>query len=120
MASSSQTSLQTAAGAVEQALARLEAAAVTIAQHRSNSAAEREAVQAEITQSWQAHAAELETALADANSQNTFLKEDNLRLSNQLQALQQEFLNLQKAAGKTAGRLDASVKQLDLILEQAI
>jgi hypothetical protein len=117
MASVSKTSLESAIGAVEQAFTRLMAATDIVVETRSISAAEREAAQVEISQSWQEHSSQLEAALAEANSENTFLKEDNLRLSNQLQRLQQEFLGLQKAAGKTVGTLDASVKQLDLILE---
>jgi hypothetical protein len=102
---------------VEQAFARLETAAEIATQARALNAAEREAAQTEISQSWQEHSSGLEAALTEAQSENAFLKEDNLRLSNQLQRLQQEFLGLQKAAGKTVGKLDASVKQLDMMLE---
>lgn len=117
MASASEISLQTAVHAVDEALARLEAAAEVANTQRALSAAEREAVQAEISQSWQEHSAQIETALTEAQSENNFLREDNLRLSNQLQKLQQEFLALQKATGSAVNRLDGSVKQLDLILE---
>ncbi len=117
MASNSEISLQAAVSAVERAFAKLDAAAATAAHERAQSAANREAAQAEISQSWQAHAAQLETTIAGLHGENDFLKEDNLRLSNQLQQLQKDYLELQHTAEKTVGRLDASVKQLDLILE---
>lgn len=117
MASASETSLQTAVKAVENALAQLDAAAEIAIQARTQNAAEREAAQVEISKSWQEHSAQLEATLAEAQSENSFLKEDNLRMANQLQALQRDYLELQKTAGKTVGRLDAAVRQLDLVLE---
>jgi hypothetical protein len=117
MASSAQTSLQAAITAMERAFARLESATDVALHERAQSAAQREAGQAEISLSWQSHCAQLEATLAEANSENEFLKEDNLHHANQLQKLQQEFLELQSAAGHAVGRLDRSVKQLDLILE---
>jgi cell division protein ZapA len=50
----------------------------------------------------------------DAQGENQFLKADNVRLSNQLQQLQCDYLALQEEAGNAVGRLDATVKQLDL------
>ena len=117
MTSNSKISLSDAIAAMERAYARLEAATAIAVHERAASAAQREAVQAEISQSWQEHSSQLETALADVTSENEFLKEDNLRLANQLQTLQRDYLGLQEAANHAAGRLDASVKQLDLILE---
>lgn len=117
MASNSERALQAAISAVEQAFAKLDAAADMAVYARTQSATERESAQAEITQSWQQHTAGIETALADAQGENEFLKSDNLRLSNQLQALQRDYLALQETAGETVGQLDATVKQLDLILE---
>lgn len=117
MASNSELALQAAVSAVERAFARLDAAADTMLHARAESAANRETVQIELTQSWQAHAAELEASMANLENENSFLKEDNLRLSNQLQQLQRDYLELQQTAEKAVGRLDASVKQLDLILE---
>lgn len=60
---------------------------------------------------------ELDTALTQAAAENNFLKEDNLRLSNQLQALQKDFLKLQEASVATVNRLDDSIKAIDLMLE---
>lgn len=117
MASPSEQSLSNAISAVEQALARLDAAAEMAIAQREQSAAARELVQDEITQSWQQHTAELEGTLASVQSENAFLKADNLRLTTQLQTLQREYAALQKIAGEAAGRLDATVQQLDLILE---
>lgn len=116
MASSSAQFLQEAVSTLERAFARLDAAVdVSVANH-SQSAHAREAAQAELTQSWQAHAAQLETVIAGLQGEGDFLKEDNLRLSNQLQQLQQDYIELQRMAEHTVGRLDASVKQLDLLL----
>ena len=117
MASASEQSLATAIEAVEKAFAQLDVAAEFAVYERAQSAVNRESAQAEITHSWQAHTAELESALANTQSENAFLKADNMRLANQLQVLQKEYLALQKTAGETVGRLDATVKQLDLILE---
>ena len=117
MASSSEHVLKSAIAAVEKAFARLDAAADVAVHERAQSAAKREAAQAEITQSWQQHTAGIETALSDAQGENQFLKADNVRLSNQLQQLQRDYLALQEEAGNAVGRLDATVKQLDLILE---
>ena len=117
MTSNSKISLGDAIAAMERAYGRLAAATDVAAHDRAQAAAQREAMQHEISHSWQQHASQLEAALADATSENEFLREDNLRLSNQLQRLQRDFLELQEAAGHAAMRLDASVKQLDLILE---
>lgn len=117
MTSNAKISLNDAIAAMERAYARLSAATEVAVEERVQAAEQREAAQAEITNSWAAHTAQLETALAQATSENEFLKEDNLRLSNQLQQLQQDYLELQKTAGDIVGRLDNSVRQLDLILE---
>lgn len=117
MTSNAKITLNDAIAAMEHAYARL-AAATDIAVHdRAQSAAQREAAQNEISLSWQAHASQLETALSQATSENEFLKQDNLRLSNQLQQLQRDYLELQATAGTVASRLDSTVRQLDLILE---
>ena len=93
MASTSGQSLQAAVSTLERAFARLDAA-VDISLHtRSESAASREAAQVELTQSWQAHAAQLETLVTGLQGENEFLKEDNLRLSNQLQQLQKDYID---------------------------
>ena len=117
MASSSAQSLQAAVSTLERAFARLDAAVDVSLHSRTHSAETREAAQAELTQSWQAHAAQLETVITGLEGESEFLKEDNLRLSNQLQQLQQDYVELQQMAEHTVGRLDASVKQLDMLLE---
>lgn len=117
MVTHSDSKLSTAIAAVADALSRLEAAAEIAAARQGESAAARETAQAEITQSWQNHTAQLEATQAEATAENAFLREDNLRLSNQLQQLQQEHLELQQAAGSALTRLDRSVKQLDMLLE---
>jgi chromosome segregation ATPase len=60
---------------------------------------------------------ELESLIGESNAEGDFLRGDNTRLSNQLQELQQDYLDLQEAASTTVERLDTSVRQLDLILE---
>lgn len=117
MTSNSKITLNDAIAAMEHAYGRLAAATDIAVQERAESAGLREAAQAEITASWQAHAAQLETALAQAVSEKEFLAQDNQRLSNMLQQLQQDYLELQSTAGHVASRLDNTVRQLDLILE---
>jgi hypothetical protein len=117
MANSSDSSLNQAFTVLSEVLGRLEAAADVAAQERAQSAAAREGAQAEITASWQEHTAQIEADLAALQSENSFLKEDNLRLSNQLQQLQRDYLELQASAGNALNRLDVTVKQLDLLLE---
>ena len=117
MTSNEKITLNEAISAMEQAYARLSAATDIAVHARSESVRQREAAQAEISLSWQAHASELETSLSQSMSENEFLKQDNLRLSNQLQQLQRDYLELQKTAGDVVGRLDSTVAQLDLILE---
>ncbi len=117
MTSNAKISLNDAISAMEKAYSRLAAATDVAVHERSQSAAQREAAQQEISLSWQAHSSQLETSLAQATSENEFLKQDNLRLSNQLQQLQKDYLELQATAGTVASRLDSTVRQLDLILE---
>lgn len=117
MTSNAKVTLNEAISAMEQAYARLSAATDIAVHDRAQSAHKREAAQHEISLSWQAHTSQLETSLTQAASENEFLKQDNLRLSNQLQQLQRDYLELQKTAGEVVGRLDSTVAQLDLILE---
>lgn len=117
MTSNSKISLNEAINAMENAYARLSAAADVAVAEREQSAAKRETIQQEITRTWQARSAELEASLAQLTSENEFLKEDNLRLSNQLQQLQRDYLELQQSAGDVVVRLDSTVRQLDMILE---
>lgn len=117
MASNSEMALQAAVSAVERAFAKLDAASHVAVHEREQSAANREAAQAELTMGWQSHVTSLETNLTNLQGENDFLKEDNLRLSNQLQQLQRDYLELQKMAENAVGRLDGAVKQLDLMLE---
>ena len=117
MASGSDNSLNQAFAALSDALARLEANAELAAYERAQSLDARDGAQAEATASWQQELAEKDASLAEIQSENTFLKEDNLRLSNQLQQLQRDYLTLQETAGSALGRLDGTIKQLDLLLE---
>ena len=117
MASNAQTTLQESFAQLSEALARLEASAEIAAYERAQAANAREGLQAEITAGWQEHSAQQDAAMATLQSENDFLKQDNLRLSNQLQQLQRDYLELQQLAGSALGRLDGAVKQLDLLLE---
>ncbi len=116
MPSHSQTNLQAAFAAVNHALSTLDAATDIALEQRAASAANRESVQAELTASWKQHNDQLQAALADANSEMDFLRDDNTRLANQLHQVQQQYLTLQKIAGAAVNKLDTSVKQLDLVL----
>ena len=95
------TALHTAWNRLSQALDRLEATASAVTESAAHQANETDA------------------AFSDITSQNRFLQEENQRLSNQLQALQKEFLALQEAANLTINRLDDSVNSLDRMLEGA-
>lgn len=117
MTSNAKISLNDAIAAMERAYERLEAATAIAVHERHQSAAQREAATLEVSQSWQAHADGLETELEQAKAENQFLKEDNVRLTNQLQQLQADYLELQSTAGHVASRIDTTVRQLDLILE---
>lgn len=119
MASHEKISINDAVAAMESAYARL-AAATDIAVHeRAQSAAQREAMQQEISLSWQATASELETALSQAQSENEHLKSETARLSNQLATLQRDYLELQQTAGDVVARLDDTVVRIDTMLEVA-
>ncbi len=117
MSSNANVTLHDAIAAMESAYARLAAATDIAIEERTQAAARREAAQQEISLSWQAHASELETALTQATSENEFLKNDNLRLSNLLQQLQKDYLELQSTAGDVVTRLDSTIHQLDFLLE---
>ena len=99
MASASTAKLHAALQSVAKATASLEQAAAKAGQQQH--------------QKW----VELETTISATAADNDFLKSDNVRLSNQLQSLQQEYLSLQEAASTTVERLDASVKHIDRMLE---
>lgn len=102
---------------LSQALKRLEAASALSLQKMAQNAQGKEAIQEEMTAGWQSKLADMEANVTALHEENSFLKEDNMRLSNQLQALQQEYVALQKMAEQTLSRLDGSVSQLDMLLE---
>lgn len=117
MTSDSKISLNDAITAMERAYERLAVAAELAALDRAEAATRQEAVQQEITGSWEKHTADLETEIAQVRAENEFLKSDNVRLSNQLQQLQKEYVGLQSTATDIVSHLDGTVRQLDLILE---
>jgi hypothetical protein len=117
MTSTSKITLSAAIQAMENAYARLSAATDIAVHERAQAAQSREMAQQEITQSWQTHSAQLEAALNEATAESEFLRQDNARLSNQLHALQQQYMELQSTTGAVVTRLDNTVRQLDLILE---
>lgn len=116
---SAASSLSSAMEAVSSAFDKLEAAIAYAQAERHNAVEAKESIQAEITASWEAHSAKLEADLAETQAETSFLKDDNTRLSTQLETLQHELLALQTTASGTMKKLDKSVKQLDLILERA-
>lgn len=61
--------------------------------------------------------AEFETTLSATHAEQDRLVRDNQRLSNELQQVQLDFLQLQEAAAATVARLDNSVEHIDRILE---
>ncbi len=97
--SSAAAQLQAAFSALEQSLHRLDQAA-----HARYERAQQ-------------HAASAEGSLEALAEENRFLKDDNLRLTNQLQGLQAEYVALKETASLTLGRMDATITQLDMLLE---
>jgi len=57
----------------------------------------------------------LEDTVTSLKEDNQRLHDDNIRLSNQLQTLQKDYLNLQQVADKVADRMEKQAVQLDLI-----
>ncbi len=51
------------------------------------------------------------------SDENTILQEKVTKLSNELQQLQQEYVDLQSAANQVAKKLDGSIEQLDMLAE---
>lgn len=119
MANTVPESLKAAASAVNASLAKLQAAVEVATTERAGAAAAREKVQAELTAGWQANHAKLEASLAEARAKIAFLEEDNKQLNNDLRILREEHKELQETASFTLNRLDASVNQLDRMLEHS-
>lgn len=99
------------------AIGRLDAASAQAGLRQSANAVSNLQATAEFAAEWERKLATTESELIAAREENNFLKNDNLRLGNQLQELQQEHLALQRAAGGIVQRLDGSIKQLDMMLE---
>ncbi|MBN8542692.1 MAG: hypothetical protein J0M34_00315 [Alphaproteobacteria bacterium] len=99
------------------AIGRLDAASANAALRQSLEGDSQAQANAELVSEWEQKLAANESELIAVREENDFLKNDNLRLGNQLQELQQEHLELQRAAGGIVQRLDGSIKQLDMILE---
>ena len=70
---------------------------------------------ADAIKSWESHCATLEADLASARDENEALKKENAALSNQLQVVQRDYVELQKLATSVADKLDEKATQLELI-----
>lgn len=111
------TPLKAAFDRLNTAIGRLDAASAQAGLRQSAAAMSHVQVAAEIAADWEAKLTANESELLSTREENDFLKNDNLRLGNQLQELQQEHLDLQRAAGTIVQRLDGSIRQLDVMLE---
>lgn len=56
---------------------------------------------------------------ARISDENEALSRENARLSNELQQLQQDYLHLQTAANQVANKIDGSIEQLDMLMEES-
>ncbi|MCI5050184.1 MAG: hypothetical protein MRY32_07640 [Rickettsiales bacterium] len=59
---------------------------------------------------------DVQTDLDELKKENARLSDENSKLSNQLQALQKEHVELQDVANKVADKIDDQVEQLDLVM----
>ncbi len=115
----SQRPLAVASERVIEALLRLDRAVDHALTERAGSATQREKIQEEITASWQTHTSALESDVVSLQQQNGELSARNTELANELNALKQQYIQLQHTAGKVAKRLDQSIEQLDMLMESA-
>ena len=118
MASPSATRpLAVASQRVIDAILALEASVEHAVLQRDTSIEAREHMQAELTASWESQSAALEADLISTRDQNHSLRLENDALAAELNALKQQYLNLQLTAGKVAKRLDQQIEQLDFLME---
>jgi len=110
-------SLAAAFERLNNAIGRLDAASAQASLRQHQSVDSQAAMAAEIAAEWEGKLAQVEAEVMTAREENDFLKNDNVRLGNALQELQQDHLDLQRAAGSIVQRLDGSIKQLDVMLE---
>lgn len=110
-------SLNTAFDRLTNAISRLDTASAQIGLRQSASALSQVQATAELNAEWERRIAAAEAEAFALREENESLKNDNLRLGNQLQELQQDYLELQQTASGIVGKLDGSIKQLDMMLE---
>jgi molecular chaperone GrpE (heat shock protein) len=115
----SERPLAVASKRVIDAILSLESLVDHTARARETYLQSQESMQAEMTASWQTHAAGMEADNIALVEENLELKQQNTELQNELHQLRQNYLNLQQAAGRVTKKLDRSIEQLDLILETA-
>ncbi|MBN67537.1 MAG: hypothetical protein CMM94_08250 [Rickettsiales bacterium] len=101
-------SLDTLDKAVEQKLAHGAAQPAT---------ADADALVEEATRDYAERVSILEAECDNFTQENEALREENIRLSNQLQQLQDEHIQLKQVTDKATEKLDSTIKQLDLIAE---
>jgi len=111
--------LAVASQRVIDAIFALEASVDHAVLQRDMNAGAREKLQSELTASWETQSAALEADLISTRDENQSLRRQNDELAAELNALKQQYLNLQLTAGKVAKRLDQSIEQLDLLMESA-
>lgn len=111
--------LAVASQRVIDAILQLEASVDHALLQRELSAEARESLQAELTASWESQSAALEADLLSTRDENNVLRKHNDALAAEVNALKQQYLDLQLTAGKVARRLDQSIEQLDLLMESA-
>jgi predicted nucleic acid-binding Zn-ribbon protein len=68
-----------------------------------------------LNESWGQHCEALEADLVSVRNENEALRGENTHLSNQLQQLQQEYLELRKLTESVAAKLDKKAEQLELL-----
>lgn len=112
-----QSTLKTAFDRLNNAIGKLDAVSAQAGLRQSAASLSQVQATAEISAEFERKLNVIEADNMTLREENDFLKSDNLRLGNQLQELQQEHLDLQRAAGSIVQRLDGSIRQLDVMLE---
>ena len=108
---SDQPTIDSASHSLAHAFERLEYA---VQQRVSAGGANTEEMEA-LNESWGRHCEALEADIHSLRQENEWLREENAQLSNQLQQLQQDYLELRKLSESVAGKLEQKAEQLDLL-----
>lgn len=108
---SDQPTIDSASNRLAHAFERLEYA---VQRRASAGGANPEEMEA-LNESWGRYCEALEADIHNLRQENDGLREENAELSNQLQQLQQDYLELRKVTESVASQLDKKAEQLELL-----